>query len=51
MEVIDRWYAQVSIDDLKAHFRKIQLGSMLSKEQKEARSQTPRLSFPSTLLC
>jgi uncharacterized protein (DUF2252 family) len=47
MEVIDRWYAEVSIDELKANFRKdpVALAS-LSKHQKQARSQTSDAVVP-----
>ncbi len=47
MEVIDRWYAEVSIDELKANFRKdpVALAS-LSKHQKQARSQTSEAVVP-----
>ncbi|WP_035357020.1 DUF2252 domain-containing protein [Edaphobacter aggregans] len=47
MEVLDRWYAQVSIDDLKAHFGKDPAAlALLSKEQKQARSHTSEAVVP-----
>ncbi|HZL66333.1 MAG TPA: DUF2252 domain-containing protein [Candidatus Limnocylindrales bacterium] len=47
MEVIDRWYAQVSIDELKVYFRKDPAAlALLSKQQKEAQSQISEAVVP-----
>jgi uncharacterized protein (DUF2252 family) len=47
MEVLERWYAQVSIDELKAYFRKDPVAlALLSKEQKQVRSQTSEAVVP-----
>ena len=41
MDVLERWYAQVSIEDLKAYFGNDPGAlALLSKQQKQARSQT-----------
>ena len=47
MKVLDTWYARVSIDDLKEHFRKDpDMSTRLSKKQKKARSQNSEAVVP-----
>ncbi len=47
MTVLDTWYAQVSIDALKEHFRKDpDMSARLAKKQKEARSRTSEAVVP-----
>jgi uncharacterized protein (DUF2252 family) len=47
MTVLNTWYARVSIDDLKQHFRKDpDMSARLSKKQKQARSQNSEAVVP-----
>ena len=47
MKVLDTWYAQVSIDALKEHFRKDpDMSARLSTKQKQARSRTSEAVIP-----
>ena len=47
MKVLDTWYARVSIDDLKEHFRKDpDMSARLSKKQKQALSQNSEAVVP-----
>ncbi len=47
MKVLDAWYARISIDDLKDHFRNDQdVSARLSRKQKQARSQNSEAVVP-----
>jgi uncharacterized protein (DUF2252 family) len=47
MKVLDTWYAQISIDALKEHFRKDpDMSARLSEKRKQARSQNSEAVFP-----
>ncbi|HTF65427.1 MAG TPA: DUF2252 domain-containing protein [Edaphobacter sp.] len=47
MSVLDAWYARISIDALKEHFRKDQdISARLSRKQKQARSQNSEAIVP-----
>jgi uncharacterized protein (DUF2252 family) len=47
MSVLDAWYARISIDALKEHFRKDQdISARLSRKQKQARSQNSEAVVP-----
>ena len=47
MKVLDTWYAKVSFDDLKEHFRKDpDMSARLSRKQKEARSRNSEAVIP-----
>ena len=47
MKVLDAWYAKVSIDALREHFRNNQdMSARLSKKQKQARSQNSEAVIP-----
>jgi uncharacterized protein (DUF2252 family) len=47
MKVLDAWYARVSIDDLKEHFKNNQdLSARLARKQKQARSQNSEAVVP-----
>jgi len=47
MKVLDTWYARVTIDDLKKHFRKDpDMSARLSKKQKQALSQNSEAVVP-----
>jgi uncharacterized protein (DUF2252 family) len=47
MKVLDTWYAEVSIDALKEHFRKDpDMSARLSAKQKQARSRNSEAIFP-----
>ena len=47
MKVLDTWYAQLSIDAIKQHFRKDRdAQAQLSKSERQARSQSSEAVFP-----
>src|SRR5271157_922105 len=47
MRVLDTWYAQLSVDAIREHFRKDQdISARLSKKVKEARSRTSEAVIP-----
>jgi uncharacterized protein (DUF2252 family) len=47
MKVLDAWYAKISADDLKEHFRNDQdMSARLSRKQKQARSQNSEAVLP-----
>jgi hypothetical protein len=47
LKVLDMWYTQVSLDDIKVHFRKdADFSARLSRKHKQARSSTSEAAIP-----